>query len=232
MPKNITILLVAVSFLISCKFDKQKENSKNTQKAESSVLSKIYSENLVQKDSLTNDFVQINFKESGFVEKMVYATQDNFTKEKIYPCAECFLRKEVAEALQKAKEKAEKQNLKIVIFDCYRPISLQKKMFDIVKNPDYVADPKKISKHNRGAAVDVSLANFEGKLLNMGTDFDDFSEAAHYANTAFKSEERKNRKILRDLMVESGFVPYDKEWWHFNFKNTDFPASDFVWKCK
>lgn len=227
MLKNITILLVAVSFCTFCNSDKkQKIIPKNA----NLKISKINTE-VIEKDNVEEDLVKIDFEDFGFIEKMVYASPNNFTKQKIYPCAACYLIKEVADALLKVQEKTKKLNLRIVIFDCYRPHSLQKKMFDLAKNPDYVADPKKVSKHNRGCAVDVGLADFTGKLLDMGTEFDDFSEDSHYANTDFDNDARKNRKILRDVMVDFGFVPYDKEWWHFNFQNTNYPASNFVWNC-
>lgn len=221
------ILLVVANFVTSCKIDEKHENTTQILNQKNSKTG----EATPKKQRNSADFENINFEKNGFVEKMAYATTKNFTKQKIYPCAECYLRKEVADALEKANEKAKMMDLKIVIFDCYRPLSLQKKMFDIVKNSDYVADPQKASKHNRGCALDVSLADKNGTLLNMGTDFDDFSENSHYANTNLDSEERKNRKILRNLMAEFGFIPYDKEWWHFNYKNADFPASNFQWKC-
>jgi zinc D-Ala-D-Ala dipeptidase len=108
---------------------------------------------------------------------------------------------------------------------------MQKKMFDLVLNKKYVADPIKGSKHNRGVAVDVSLANSKNQALDMGTEFDDFTEEAHYANAAFESDTRENRIILRKLMIAAGFVPYDNEWWHFNYKNTNYPFSNFEWQC-
>lgn len=226
MLKNTMIVLVGVNFLMSCNLSQEKKIL--YQKSDSLTQS---IEKPSKNDTLKEDFVKMNFDSLGLINKMAYATEKNFTKQKIYPCAECYLRNEVAKALIKANEIAKKQNLKIVIYDCYRPLSIQKRMYDIVKNTNYVAHPSKGSKHNKGCAVDVGLADFENNLLNMGTEFDDFSENSHYSNTAFNSEERRNRKILRKLMIEAKFLPYDKEWWHFNFINSNYQNSDFQWKC-
>lgn len=175
------------------------------------------------------DFVEI-FENPNLRFDLRYASENNFLKKKVYACGRVFLINEAAEALLNASEFCQKQKLKLVVLDAYRPISIQKKMYDLVKNPDYVANPKKGSKHNRGCAVDVGLANANG-ILDMGTEFDDFTEKAHYSNNNISAEAKANRLILRTIMEQSGFVSYEKEWWHFNFKKTDYPLSDFQWSC-
>lgn len=192
-------------------------------------------------DSLTVDttsvnqdkFVQINTQESGFVLNMKYATDDNFLHTQVYPCAKCYLRPEAAKALLEAQKMALEQKKRIIIYDCYRPLSIQKKMFEIVPNEDWVANPyKRGSMHNKGIAVDVGLANMAGDTLEMGTAFDSFSPAAHYADTIITKTATANRKILRNIMIKAGFVPYENEWWHFNFPNTDYKNADFNWDCE
>lgn len=222
------IVLVGANLLLSC--DNAPKNQKINQRINVSAPAEVVVRD-EHSDTIHEGLIRVNLDSLGFINDMVYATQNNFTHQQIYPCPECYLRDEVAQALVYANQQAQKQNLRIIIYDCYRPISLQQKMYDIVQNPDYVAHPKNGSKHNRGCAVDVGLADFDGKPLNMGTQFDDFSEKAHYANTRPNSQERKNRKILRDLMLEAKFLPYEKEWWHFNFNRTDFPTSNFQWNC-
>ncbi len=228
MLRNITIILAGVSFLYCCNTS-QPKNEMQVAASNSNIVEA--KQAVAIKDSLAEDFVRINMDSLGIVNNMVYATTNNFTRQKIYPCAECYIREEVAKALMQANNLAKKQNFKLVIFDCYRPQALQQKMFDIVKNPDYVADPKKGSKHNKGCAVDIGLANNKGIAINMGTGFDDFTEKSHYSNAALTNEEKQNRKTLRDIMLAAGFVPYEKEWWHFNFKNTNYQLSNFQWKC-
>ena len=188
----------------------------------------IYGDALALQDST---WAEVNFETSGIINKMAYATPDNFMKQQIYPCARCFLRPEVADALNRANEIAEKKGLKLVIYDCYRPYSYQKVMYDIVNDPRYVAPPGKGSYHNRGAAVDIALADENGELLDMGGAFDDFSEISHYENKGVSRTGRKNRKTLRKIMVKAGFTPLSSEWWHFDYRDKGFPVADFKWDC-
>ncbi|MCR5862996.1 M15 family metallopeptidase [Flavobacterium sp. J372] len=176
-------------------------------------------------------WAEVNFESSGIINKMAYATAENFMKQQIYPCARCFLRPEVAAALDRANEAAKDKGLRLVIYDCYRPYSYQKVMYDIVNDPRYVAPPGKGSYHNRGAAVDIALANENGELLDMGGAFDDFSDISHYDNEKVSETGRKNRKLLRKIMVKAGFTPLSSEWWHFDYRSKRFPVSGFKWDC-
>lgn len=179
----------------------------------------------------TTEWINLAMQDSTFVIDMPYATKDNFLKEKIYPCAKCLLREDAANALIAAQKMTQSKGYSIVIFDCYRPLPLQQKMFDIKPDTKYVADPKRGSKHNKGVAVDISLADKNGKLLDMGTDFDSFSKLAHYNTNDISAEAKANRILLREIMLANDFTPYDSEWWHFNYKDTDYPNEDFVWDC-
>lgn len=176
-------------------------------------------------------WAEVDFQTSGIINKMAYATPDNFMKQQIYPCARCFLRPEVAARLDKANEIAKGKGLKLVIYDCYRPYSYQKVMYDIVNDPRYVAPPGKGSYHNRGAAVDIALADENGELLDMGGAFDDFSDISHYDNKNVSEIGRKNRKLLRKIMIKAGFTPLSSEWWHFDYREKRFPVSVFKWDC-
>jgi len=178
----------------------------------------------------SEDFVEIDFKKVAIINKMAYATDSNFLHQKVYPCARAFVRKEVYSAFIKASEIAKTRGYSLIIYDAYRPISIQRKMYELVNNPNYVAHPDKGSKHNRGCAVDVGLWK-ANQIVDMGTVFDDFSEKANYHSKSISKSAQENRKILREIMTQAGFVPYDKEWWHFNYKKTDYPISDFVWTC-
>lgn len=182
-------------------------------------------------DSVKPVWAEVDFETWGIINKMAYATADNFMKQQIYPCARCFLRPEAMEALLKANELAKDKNLKLVIYDCYRPYGFQRKMYEIVNNPRYVAPPGKGSNHNRGAAVDLTLADADGNILDMGNLFDDFSKLSQYDNDSISSEAKKNRKLLRNIMVKAGFSPYNNEWWHFDYKKKAYPNSGFVWDC-
>ncbi|WP_294823672.1 M15 family metallopeptidase [uncultured Flavobacterium sp.] len=185
----------------------------------------------VVKDSVDPLWAEVDFKASGMQNRMAYADTVNFMRTKIYPCARCFLRPEVAEALHKANEIAIDKGVRLVIYDCYRPYPFQKLMYDIVNDPRYVAPPGKGSNHNRGAAVDISLADENGELLDMGGAFDDFSEISHYDNGNVSKTGRKNRRLLRSIMKKAGFTPLSSEWWHFDYKKKRYETSVFIWDC-
>ena len=182
-------------------------------------------------DSVSVEWSEICFDSTGVINKMAYADTANFMHQKIYPCARCFLRPEVAEALDNANRLAKRRNLKLVMYDCYRPYQFQYKMYEIVNDPRYVAKPTKGSNHNRGQAVDIALADEDGNLLDMGNAFDDFSEKSHYKAVGISKEGKKNRKLLRKIMEQAGFTPYDNEWWHFDYLKKQYPVADFVWDC-
>ena len=120
------------------------------------------------KETSVNDSTFVNLKQysQDFEYDMKYATEDNFLKAKVYDCAECFLRLKTVNALIDANKKFLEKGYKIKIFDCYRPLDIQKKMWKIVSNPKYVADPAKGSIHNRGGAVDITLIDSLGKELD------------------------------------------------------------------
>ena len=153
-------------------------------------------------------------------------------KAKVYDCEACYLRYKTARALIKANERFMRKGYRIKLFDCYRPLDIQKKMWSIVSNPDYVADPKKGSIHNRGGAVDITLVDGLGNELDMGTDFDYFGIEASHDYRLLSDEIQKNRKLLRNVMLQSDFRIFESEWWHYNLKNSRKDnLSNFKWEC-
>lgn len=181
-----------------------------------------------------NDTTFVNLKEysSDFVYDMRYATENNFLNAKVYDCAECYLRFKTVKKLVEANQKFMKLGYKIKIFDCYRPLDVQKKMWAIVSNPSYVADPSKGSIHNRGAAVDITLVDFDRNELDMGTDFDHFGkESAHLYENLSKNV-INNRKLLREVMEDSSFKIIKSEWWHYDLVTEEnYKVSNFTWNC-
>jgi len=161
-------------------------------------------------------FVKLN-DNKDFAFDMRYATTNNFLKEKVYPCPTCLVRSEVADALIKANKIFLQKGFRIKFFDCYRPVDVQKKMWAIKPDNRYVANPKGGSIHNRGAAVDMTLVDQAGKELDMGTEFDHFGEEAHHAYLKLSSQILENRKYLKAVMEQCGFVAQSTEWWHYNF---------------
>jgi D-alanyl-D-alanine dipeptidase len=193
--------------------------------------------NLLQAQNATaiSDTTFVNLKDfsSDFVYDMKYATTDNFLKAKVYDCAECFLRLKTVKELVKANTKFIQKGYRIQLFDCYRPLDIQKKMWQIVANPEYVADPAKGSIHNRGGAVDITLLDNKGKALDMGTPFDFFGPEASHNYQLLSDEVKQNRLVLKKIMQENGFISFDSEWWHYNLQNASKDkVSNTKWECK
>lgn len=167
--------------------------------------------------------------DSTIVQDVKYATKDNFTKQVLYPNDDVLIRKVVGEKLSEAhKYLLENYNLRIKIFDGFRPYSVTKLMWEIYPDDRYVADPAKGSRHNRGAAVDVTLIDEDGNELEMGTGYDAFTVKSHYAYEDLPDSVKANRKLLRDVMDKFGFDPLTSEWWHFDFRGwTRFSILDW-----
>lgn len=144
-----------------------------------------------------------------------YATENNFTHKQVYPIALCVLQESVAQKLKLVEQDLRKQGLRLKMFDCYRPLSAQKKFWALVPDERYVANPAKGSRHNRGFAVDLTLADDKGVELTMPSPYDDFSERAHRDFKA-PAEAAKNRATLEKAMSGRGFVGLKTEWWHFD----------------
>lgn len=145
-----------------------------------------------------------------------YATPNNFTNKAVYTSSHCFLLKETAQKIDAAQKELEPMGLGLLIFDGYRPRSVQQLFWNLVPDPRYVADPKKGSRHNSGCAVDCTLVDAQGNLLEMPTDFDDFTEKAHRDYMHASPTALKNRALLEKVMVKHGFKGLPTEWWHFD----------------
>jgi len=172
----------------------------------------------------TDPFVEVRSIDSTIVIDLRYATANNFTGQVLYDTPRCFLRKSVAERLARVQKKLQKQGLGLKIWDGYRPLSVQKKMWALVPDSRYVANPKHGSRHNRGAAVDVTLVDSTGRELHMPTGFDDFTPKAHRNWTGKDTLAIRNRQILEKAMTSEGFIPLSTEWWHFDAPNwKDYP---------
>lgn len=184
-------------------------------------------DNLMKQAGLTS----LTELDPSIVVDVKYATPDNFTGKILY--AESFgvfLQKDLAEAVVKANHRLQKlyPSRRIVIFDAARPVSVQKKMYDLVKGTDqepYIANPYGEFPggfHNYGLAVDLSIIDLDKGLLDMGTDYDSFSPLAHVGNEREMVIEGKisidaysNRMVLYSLMGEVGLLPHPNEWWHY-----------------
>lgn len=175
---------------------------------------------------LLEDFIQplfVDFK---------YATINNFTNQILYKEPAVIVIRKVAIALQKIQEELKAQNLSLLFYDSYRPYTVTEKMWEIVPDERYAANPKKGSAHNKSIAVDVGIINLQTKTpLVMPSDYDEFSIKAHHNYEAASDEAIHNRNFLRKMMEKYGFVALETEWWHYSFpNNTNYPLFDIDFK--
>jgi D-alanyl-D-alanine dipeptidase len=151
-----------------------------------------------------------------------YATANNFTGQALYPVSlsACYLRRPAALALARVAASLQQRGLGLKIFDAYRPYHVTERFWQLIGDDRYVAHPAKGSGHNRGIAVDLSLIDLRtGKEIDMGTDFDNFTDSAHHTFTKLDEPVLKNRDLLRKEMIQAGFVPLETEWWHYALPN-------------
>lgn len=160
-----------------------------------------------------------------------YATSNNFTNTILYSCARCFLRPEAARALLQVQERLRSQNLRLLIFDCYRPLPIQWMLWETTPDKRYVSDPNKGSMHNRGLAVDLGLADSLGRELDMGTHYDFFGREAWPENRNFPDSILQRRDLLRSEMEAVGFRGIRTEWWHFSYTKARYALDEWEWPC-
>src|SRR5437870_7433677 len=135
--------------------------------------------------------------------EMPYATTDNFTGVRLYPVERCLLRRAAAERLVRVQRRLRDEGLGLLLWDCYRPFAVQQRLWALVPDVRYVAEPvvangRRVagSKHNRGAAVDATLVDAAGRQLEMPSRFDDFSARAWRGSAEATPPARRNAERL------------------------------------
>ncbi len=237
--KLVFIYLFSCLFVLSCKQAvKYKEETpiQNESLKDSIPVrneSKTHSFQNIINDSFPLGFVDLKQLDSSVSEDIHYATDSNFTGQSLYPCARCILKEEVAKKLLMVNLVLLKKGYKLKILDCYRPLSIQQKLWDVNPDPHFVMSPTKGSGHSRGTAVDVNLLTLNGKELDMGSSYDEFSQRAFYSYSGIPQEIKRLRWLLKSSMQEQGFNAIRTEWWHFQYGYRKKEAvMDFKWKCK
>lgn len=158
----------------------------------------------------------------GLVVDLRYATTYNFTKTILYRHPILCLRVEPANGLRQAQAELNKQGLSLKIFDAYRPFAVTCKIWRLVPDRRYAANPKKGSNHNRGVAVDLTIVDMKtGKELDMGTGFDNFSDTAHHDFYQLPAQVLANRRLLKGIMRKYGFGHVPTEWWHYQWHDKE-----------
>jgi D-alanyl-D-alanine dipeptidase len=151
-----------------------------------------------------------------------YATADNFLSTPVYEEPRAFLERPAAEALLRAHRALARRGYGLLIHDAYRPWWVTKVFWEATP-PDkreFVADPAKGSRHNRGCAVDLTLyALADGRAVEMPSLYDEMSPRAYPDYGGGTPEQRAHRKLLRSAMEGQGFKVFASEWWHFDYRD-------------
>ncbi|MCG8509166.1 MAG: D-alanyl-D-alanine dipeptidase [Rhodospirillales bacterium] len=156
---------------------------------------------------------------------LAYAGPDNFTGKPVYGRAICFLHSDAEKRLRRAVELAAAQGYGLRIFDGFRPSEAQWVLWNHTPDPDFLADPRRGSPHSKGAAVDLTLMDGDGRDLDMGTAFDAFTPLSHHGNRDISRAAQTNRSILLGIMTAAGWDFYSKEWWHYQlFDSRRYPV--------
>ena len=163
-------------------------------------------------------FVDVRSAVPDAIIDLRYATADNFTGVQLYPSdARCLVHESLAPGLTTAAAALRAQGRTLVFWDCYRPHDVQVRMFQVVPNPNWVARPGSLARsHETGRSVDVTTADRQGRLSEMGTGFDDFSPTATAYADGISARASAERTALREAMGAGGLSVYSGEWWHFD----------------
>jgi D-alanyl-D-alanine dipeptidase len=151
-----------------------------------------------------------------------YATAHNFVGKPVYQEARAFLQRPAAEALARAHQKLKQQGYGLLIFDGYRPWAITKLFWDITppEKHNFVANPAKGSKHNRGCAVDLSLYDLKtGQEVQMPGAYDEMTERSYPTYKGGTVAQRAARDLLRRVLEAEGFRVNEYEWWHFDYRD-------------
>jgi D-alanyl-D-alanine dipeptidase len=166
------------------------------------------------------ELVNLETLNAGFRFDLRYATPNNFVHATLYPVARAYLHRDAAKALVEVQHELSEQDLGLKIFDAYRPLSVQQRMWELIHDERYVSNPAlNAGRHTRGTAVDLTLVDREGHELPMPTPFDDFTERAHRDAAGIPADAARDSKLLESVMLKHGFLPYPFEWWHFDFRD-------------
>ena len=173
-----------------------------------------------------DDLVDLTTQIPDAVLDIRYATADNITGAPLYADARCKLRRAVLARVVAAADALRAQHRRLLVWDCYRPRSIQEILWKQVPDPRYVAPPTAGSRHNHGAAIDVGLVATDGSPVVLPTKFDDFSDAAH-RDRALAGDRGAEARRLDAAMTAAGFIGLPTEWWHFEAPDaTKYPISD------
>jgi D-alanyl-D-alanine dipeptidase len=177
----------------------------------------LFSRLVLGKESDPAEFVDIKSVDKTIVIDLRYASSNNVAHRPLYPPGSpALVRASVAKRLVIAQEYLRRKGYGLKIWDAYRRQSAQEQLWRLTQNRSFVADPKEgRGMHVRGAAIDATLVDAEGRDVRMPTDFDSFTPAALLEYKGRDPTVRANLKLLQKAMAHGGFYGLRTEWWHF-----------------
>jgi D-alanyl-D-alanine dipeptidase len=158
-------------------------------------------------------------KVPGLVLEIRYATEQNITGKKIYADKRAWLREETIRKLAQVARELEEKGYRLVLWDGWRPASAQKALWAAKPDGRFLTPPNRISRHTRGTSVDVSLADRNGKILEMPSDHDEFTDRADEDFSDVPKEVAQRARLLRKAMFRAGFSGVPDEWWHYDLRD-------------
>lgn len=158
-------------------------------------------------------------KVPGLVLEIRYATEQNITGKKIYADKRAWLREETIRKLAQVARELEEKGYRLVLWDGWRPASAQKALWAAKPDGRFLTPPNRISRHTRGTSVDVSLADRNGKTLEMPSDHDEFTDRADEDFSDVPKEVAQRARLLRKAMFRAGFSGVPDEWWHYDLRD-------------
>ena len=158
-------------------------------------------------------------KVPGLVLEIRYATEQNITGKKIYADKRAWLREETIRKLAQVARELEEKGYRLVLWDGWRPASAQKALWTAKPDGRFLTPPNRVSRHTRGTSVDVSLADRNGKILEMPSDHDEFTDRADEDFSDVPKEVAQRARLLRKAMFRAGFSGVPDEWWHYDLRD-------------
>ncbi|MCL6271121.1 D-alanyl-D-alanine dipeptidase [Sansalvadorimonas sp. 2012CJ34-2] len=172
---------------------------------------------------MLESLVQLSPDHEDWTIDLRLAGTNNFTGQQVYRKALACLHRDAFNNLEKAVLGARKLGYRLHIWDVFRPLEAQQKLWGFHPDARYISPPDNGPRnHCRGIAVDLTLERMNsGELLEMGTGFDDFGELAHHNNLEIEAEALNNRLVLAGLMHTAGFICHPFEWWHYELPDLE-----------
>ncbi len=178
----------------------------------------------------TPDLVELTTLEPEIRLDIRYATTNNFMGAVFYEQPRAFMQRPAAEALVRVQRNLAEQGFGLLVYDAYRPWLATKMFWDATPadKKQFVADPARGSRHNRGCAVDLTLVDLAtGEPVAMTGGYDEFTERSYPFYPGGTDRQRWHRELLRRSMEAEGFAVYEYEWWHFDFHEwAEYPVLD------